>query len=356
MVTPDAEGAAADAERDARPWRTHVAVSSERGAVVRARMHLRRLPWERDIAEALRDLATSAALTQFEGHNSAPLLPAAGSTPAVYSTQNVDSAIERDRATAHPRLTRPWLRHRYRASMVRAIEREASARAEAVICVSDDDAAAFEPLARRVVIAPNGVDDEFFAVPPALPDNEDVLFFGQFTYAPNARGITRFLSEGWPALARARPRARLLVAGEGAEQHLGEAPAERVVVLGLVPSVADSLAAARAVVVPIWLGGGTRLKVLEALASRRPLVGTSLGVAGIGFRDGAHGLVRDEPSEIARALADLLADDGRSRALAAAGAELSARFAWSRALAPAETLYEELLAAQRLAATPHHHG
>jgi glycosyltransferase involved in cell wall biosynthesis len=343
VVTPDAQGLAADAGAAARAWRTHVVATREPERSIRARMHMRRLPYERDVAAEVGRLTAGAAFAQFEGHNSAPLLPAVHGVPTLYSTHNVDSAIEQARAGAHPRWSAARLRGSYRAGLIRHVERVASRRAEAVLCVSEADAAEFAPLARRVVVAPNGVDDEFFAVAEALPANEDVLFFGQFTYDPNARGIERFLAGGWPRLAAARPAARLLIAGEGATDLLGDAPGERVEVLGLVPSVADTLAACRAVVVPIWLGGGTRLKVLEAMAARRPLVGTALGVGGIGFRDGVHGLVRESPAELADGLAEVLADEERARALAGEAARLAERYAWRSALAPAEELYAELL-------------
>ena len=71
---------------------------------------------------------------------------------------------------------------------------------------------------------------------------------------------------------------------------------EGVEVLGLVADLPGALAAARAVIVPIWEGGGTRLKVLEALAAGRPVVGTSLGVGGVGFEDGRHGLLGERPA------------------------------------------------------------
>ena len=80
------------------------------------------------------------------------------------------------------------------------------------------------------------------------------------------------------------------------------AAVEGVEVLGLVADLPGALAAARAVVVPIWEGGGTRLKVLEALAAGRAVVATSLGASGVGFRDGRHGLLGEHPAELAAAL------------------------------------------------------
>ena len=122
---------------------------------------------------------------------------------------------------------------------------------------------------------------------------------------------------------------------------------EGVEVLGLVADLPGALAAARAVIVPIWEGGGTRLKVLEALAAGRAVVGTSLGVSGVGFEDGRHGLIGEHPSELAGALAVLLADPARAAAMGAEGRMLAQRYRWPEALAGASALYAQVVARQR---------
>ncbi len=133
------------------------------------------------------------------------------------------------------RLTR--LRALNRAMSMRSVERRAVSRANVVLTVSGRDSRHFERRARRVLEVPNGIDDEFFGISTALPNTEDILFFGQLDYAPNEIGLTRFVREGWPRLAAARPLARLLVAGKGASTKLlctlGEH--ERVTSLGFVP-------------------------------------------------------------------------------------------------------------------------
>jgi glycosyltransferase involved in cell wall biosynthesis len=98
------------------------------------------------------------------------------------------------------------------------------------------------------------------------------------------------------------------------------------------------------IIVPIWRGGGTRLKVLEALATGRPVVGTTLGVSGIGFRDGVHGITCDAPSELANAVAALIDDVTRAKALGAEGRALAERYRWRTCLSPAEDLYRRYAA------------
>ncbi len=93
------------------------------------------------------------------------------------------------------------------------------------------------------------------------------------------------------------------------------------------------------VLVPVWHGAGTRLKVLEALASARPIVATPLGVEEIGFVDDRHGLLADGPGELADIAARLLGDEPLSYALAQEGRQLAERYRWSRVLEPLERLY-----------------
>jgi glycosyltransferase involved in cell wall biosynthesis len=136
-----------------------------------------------------------------------------------------------------------------------------------------------------------------------LPNTKDVLFFGHFNYPPNEFGITRFLREGWPRLAASSPRARMILAGKDMPPALAREADnhERVVRLGFVPDLKSLLEQSRIVLVPLWHGGGTRLKVLEALASARPLVGTPRSVEEIGVVDGRHGALADAPLALAAA-------------------------------------------------------
>jgi polysaccharide biosynthesis protein PslH len=149
------------------------------------------------------------------------------------------------------------------------------------------------------------------------------------------------VTEGWSEVLRRRPQATLAVAGggmdPGLQRRLEAVPGVRV--LGLMDDLTGLLAGARTVIVPLWVGGGTRLKVLEALAAARPVVGTAVGVEGIGFTPGVQGLVGETPAALAGAVAELLADPARAAALGAAGRALAEPFRWPRALGALETAY-----------------
>lgn len=318
----------------------------------RIRQHLRRRPARHSsqLVARMADLEREgAAWVQVEGVTDSAYLLHRWTVPRILSAQNVDSNVMWMHAGSMPPRSVARLRERYHTHRFVRTERRVGAVADVVLCVSEQDAVHFRAVAPRVVVAPNGVDDRLFSVDPSLGPGEDIVFFGQMTYGPNLAGIRRFLAEGWPVLARLRPHARLVIAGQASRELLGDIAGPRVLVVGLVDDIADLLASARVVVVPIWVGGGTRLKVLETLAASRPLVGTTLGVAGVGFIDGAHGLTAETPADLAARVAELCEDTERARRLGAAGRELAQGFRWDRALAPAEAIFREYV--ERFAAT-----
>jgi glycosyltransferase involved in cell wall biosynthesis len=302
---------------------------------------LRPGPWSSNLATAIGSLCTpDAAFLQAEHVQYEGYLHRFTELPRVLSTHNVDSQIEGD--YAH-QLSPGFSKARYSYRTYRYLRGEhASGRtADAVLCVSHDDADYYRKFSRNVIVAPNGVDDDFFvAGRREQPVNDDVLFFGLMRYDPNLEGLTRFMREGWPRVLARRQSARLLIAGDGSRERLGDTdPGSRISVLGLVDDIAQQVARARLVVVPVWRGSGTRLKVLEALAAGRPIVGTSLGVSGVGFEDGRHGIVADDPTVLGDAIADLCADPKKAAALGEAGPGLAEQYRWQRALDPAESVY-----------------
>lgn len=160
----------------------------------------------------------------------------------------------------------------------------------------------------RAVVVPNAV-----ACPvrtPPVPTQPHLLFLGQYAYGPNALAAERLIRRVWPRVRQARPDARLRIAG-GASESLPSAacPPAGVEFLGYVPDLDALYADARVVCCPIDVGGGTRLKLIEAAAHARPMVSTRIGAEGLDFRDGREILLRDDDAGIAAACVALLADD-----------------------------------------------
>jgi glycosyltransferase involved in cell wall biosynthesis len=342
ILTTDAGAPGAAEAIRARGWGLEIVDEPPPTPAQRLRQHVRRLPSPYLHRLAVRLARTPAALVQFE-HTQSAYYPT--TVPTVLSLHNLDSALAR--SAARQRRGLEWVKERNRAAALRAVERRAFARVDRVLCVSPADAEAVRRAGGNALLAPNGVDDEFFLA-PARDTGERALFFGHFGYEANRRGIERFLAEGWPAVRELRPEARLAIAGGGMDDGLRRrlAAIEGVELLGLVADLPAALADARAVVVPIWEGGGTRLKVLEAMATATPVVGTALGVAGVGFEPGRHGLTAERPSELAQALASLLGDPERAAAMGAQARALAERFRWREALAGVFDLYAGVAARQ----------
>jgi glycosyltransferase involved in cell wall biosynthesis len=348
LLTTDGRDEGGVAVLRSRGWAVDILPEPPATQARRVRQHLARRPspYLPGVAARLRELmAEGCAFVQVEHTQGAYYQAALGDAPWVLSLHNLDSELMRTVMRAQRPLTRAWVASLNRRLALRSVERRAVPRADAVLCVSEADRRALERRARRVIVAENGVDDAFFEIPPDLPPGEDVLFFGQFDYAPNALGIARFLREAWPLVVARRPAARLRLVGGGMGSDLRELAARTpgVDAVGFAPDLAAELGTSRVVVVPIWAGGGTRLKALESLAAARPVAGTSLGMGGIGFEPGVHGELGDDPAELARLTTELLADEDRARRVAAAGRGLAERFRWRCTTAPAEQLYRELL-------------
>jgi glycosyltransferase involved in cell wall biosynthesis len=345
ILTTDAGDEGAAERLRMRGWVVEIVPEPPRSAIDRVRQHARRLPspFLPAVAARFSELAADAALVQYEHTQSAYYAAPAG-VATVLSLHNFDSAAASSSAAGRKGVA--WLREHNRAAALRAVERRVIPKADRVLCVSEDDAVAVRRAGGRAILAPNGVDDEFFGV--ECPGEEDrVLFFGHFGYEANRRGIERFLAEGWPEVRRVRPNARLALAGGGLEADAFRV--DGVDVLGLVPDLAAVVANARAVVVPIWEGGGTRLKVLEALAAARAVVSTPLGASGIGFEHGRHGLLAESPSELATALAGVLADSRQASTLGRDGRILAEHYRWKGALSVASAFYSEVCARARFA-------
>ncbi|HEY6759983.1 MAG TPA: glycosyltransferase family 4 protein [Baekduia sp.] len=339
----------------ARGWAVEVIPERPPTPVQRAVQHLKRRPspFLRGVDRRLAELTATGGvrLVLAEQTLSSYYGRAVDGTPWVFSTHNVDGSLLATVARAQRPGTPAWLKAWNLAGEASTTERRAARAADGVLCVSEDDARHFAALTTApVVVAPNGVDDELFALPDAPPGGTArVLFFGRLDYAPNLLGLQRFAREAWPRVAAARPDAELVVVGAGltdaATAELRALP--RVAVRGEVDDLRAEIAAASFTVVPIWQGGGTRLKVLESLAAARPVLGTALGVSGFGFRDGVHGRLAEDADGLADAAIALLADPVDTARLGANGRDLARAFRWEQVTEPAAALFARLTSASR---------
>lgn len=206
--------------------------------------------------------------------------------------------------------------------------------------------AADAPFATTVVI-PNAADVERLQPRPgdAAPDGRTVLFFGLLATVPNVDGVVYFLREIWPRIAAARPDARFVVVGADPAPAIRAHAGPGVTIVGPVDDLRPYLAAAAVVVVPLRLGGGTRLKILEAWAMARPVVSTALGAEGLDAVSGQHLLIADDPAEFASSVLRVLGEPGLGDALGRAGRALvTERYSWRGAAEALEAFFRLALA------------
>jgi polysaccharide biosynthesis protein PslH len=215
--------------------------------------------------------------------------------------------------------------------------------------------AADAPSANTVVI-PNAADVEYLqprGTDPA-PDGRTVLFFGLLATVPNVDGVIYFLREIWPLIAAARPDARFVVIGADPAPAIRAHAGPGVTIVGPVDDLRPHLASADAVVVPLRLGSGTRLKILEAWAMARPVVSTTLGAEGLDAVPGRHLLIADDPSDFARSVLRVLGEPGLGDELGRAGRALvSERYSWRGAAGALEAFFKKVLARRDAAPEPH---
>jgi len=213
-------------------------------------------------------------------------------------------------------------------------ERATCKRFDVVAAVSEQDAAHFRDCygVREAVAIPTGVDTDYFQ-PGGYGIREDrhLVFTGSMDWMPNEDGIMFFADRVMPLLRQRLPGVRLSVVGRAptprllalADSH------DDITVTGRVPDVRPWLARASAAIVPLRVGGGTRLKIYEAMAMECPVVSTTIGAEGLPLIAGEHLLVADDPEGLAEACSTLLLAPDHAREMAASAARyVRERFGW----------------------------
>jgi glycosyltransferase involved in cell wall biosynthesis len=209
------------------------------------------------------------------------------------------------------------------------------------------------PTARTVVI-PNAADVAYYQPRPTdpAPDGRTVVFFGLLSYQPNVDGVIHFLQDIWPRIASVHPQARCKIIGGSPPPSLTELAGPRIEFTGFVPDLRPHLAEAAAVVVPLRLGGGTRLKIVEAMAMGKAIVSTTLGAEGIEAVPGRDLLIEDQPEAFASAMNRLLTAPGLAAQIGQSARHLAERrYAWSAAAQVLEGFYRQVLERSPTSAT-----
>jgi len=195
-------------------------------------------------------------------------------------------------------------------------------------------------------VVPNAADVEFYQPRPTdpPPDGRTLVYFGLLSTVPNIDGVTHFVQNVWPGIAATHADARLKIIGGRPPPSLQALAGPRIELTGFVPDLRPHLAAAAAVVVPLRLGGGTRLKIVEAMAMGKAIVSTTLGAEGIEATPGRDILIEDEPAAFGRAVSRLLAEPDTAVRIGQAARELAvSRYGWNGAARALEGFYRQIL-------------
>ncbi len=281
-------------------------------------------------------------------------LPATLPVPTVLFQHNVEAEIWR----RHAEVARNPIARGYFGSQWRRMarfERAACRRVDEVVAVSDADAALMRTAygVTKVTAVPTGVDLDYFQPQPGVARQQhELVFTGSMDWLPNEDGVAWFAAEVLPMIRAERPETTLTVVGRNPSPRVQELARQHpgVSVTGTVADVRPYLARGAALVVPLRIGGGTRLKIYEAMAMGVPVVSTAIGAEGLPLAPGEHFLLADTPAELATGCLRLLREPALAAAMGTAGgAYVQSRFGWER-------VAREFAAICERAAHPQHQG
>lgn len=256
--------------------------------------------------------------------------PTGLSIPSVLFQHNVEAEIwRRHAATAGSPIKRRMYGHEFRK--MRRYEESEVRRFHHIVAVSENDRAL---MARwtdpsRITVIPTGVDlAQYKPDPNAAGPASLISFVGAMDWEPNIDGVEYFCSEILPAIKAEVPEARFRIVGRNPDRRVAKWASDSIEVTGRVPSVVEHLRQSAVVIVPLRIGGGTRLKIYEAMATAKAVVSTNIGAEGLDVHHGRDIMLADDAKSFAQAVIMLLRDHDLRRRYEKAAAETAARYAW----------------------------
>ncbi len=241
----------------------------------------------------------------------------------------------------------PWRRWYFsmQARRMFAYEGAVCRKVKKLIAVSENDAAIFRKQygAAAVAPVPTGVDLDYFAPPASPAPTADLVFLGSMDWMANEDAMLWFAAEVLPLIRRARPDCRLAIVGRRPTARIRDLVRDPLIeVTGTVVDVRPWLWGAAVSIVPLRVGGGTRLKIYEAMAARVPVVSTSVGAEGLDVSPGENIAIGDTAADLAdRCLALLDSPARRAQISDAAHRLVATRYSWDAAV----RVFEDLLQA-----------
>lgn len=264
-------------------------------------------------AQAISEIASARPdVIVFDFPHSAILMPDQIQSATVMFTHNVESEIlERHWKVAGSFPMRFIWKDQFRK--MQAFERQTLTRFDSVVAVSQRDCDYFAGQwgIENCRTIPTGVDTDFFTY--QAPKNDPlVVFCGSMDWMANIDAVEYFFDKVWGLIHRRVPEARMKIVGRSPPEALVKRISEKAPewqFTGFVDDVRDHISGAAAFVIPLRVGGGTRIKAFEAMAMGSPVVSTSIGIEGLPVTDGVHFLVADQAEKMADRVVSLLEDE-----------------------------------------------
>lgn len=275
----------------------------------------------------------------------------AGGTPAILIHHNVESDLLRRRADGRAGLpARLYLR--LQAWKLRRFETRVTPLFRVNVTVSDQDRSLLlgHCPGADVRVIRNGADTDALRPDPAAEADRRLIFVGSLNWSPNPDAVLYFLDRIWPLVKRDVPGVTFDVVGIAPPREIVDFARrdDSVRVHGFVDDLGAWLAKATVFVVPLRMGGGTRLKILDAMAMGKAIVSTRLGAEGLDLAAGEEIILEDEPELFARTIVRLINDPGLRQALGRRARERVVRdYSWDKIGRDLQCLYEEVAAGGR---------
>jgi polysaccharide biosynthesis protein PslH len=257
--------------------------------------------------------------------------PSRPNLPSVLFQHNVESSLWDRRAQTESGLLRKMV-YKLEAAKMQRYERGTIRRFHHVIAVSEHDRKLMKEMdkACEITVVPTGVDTEKYSPAPASTAKPPlVVFTGSMDWEPNIDAVMNFCSDIWPKILQEFPEARFQVVGRDPRPSVRKLASGSVEITGTVPSVDEYLRRATVVVVPLRAGGGTRLKIFEAMATGKAVVSTTVGAEGLDVTHGQDVILADDAPTFAESILSLLRHDELRHGYERAAAALATKYDWS---------------------------
>ena len=225
-------------------------------------------------------------------------------------------------------------------------ERHFWKQANRVVAMSESDKKEMLSLAPKlnIDIVPNGIDIDYFSALPRNEITQRVLYVGNFKWIQNVEAANILINEVWPKIKKEIKNAKLWIVGMNITDKLKEYASDDIEISEALPDIREAYSKASVLVAPIKGPGGTRLKILEAMASALPVVTTSVGAEGLGVINGKEALISDQLNEVSKNAIKVLKNKNLSKSLGLYGKKfVESKYTWDKSAQVLNNIYSKVI-------------